>query len=294
MAYTIDRTGDANASHTKEGTTWRLPYVLEFTGAAEKDQARVANTAYATFAKYILQNQKKFRGYYWESFDVTGQKDAPGVFDCTVTYGPKGNQREERKNPTCSFSTTAQAEHMQVSYETVTRKAATGFDLRNYNKGINVTPEEVKGCDVMVPTWNHNIQVDLPATFVTASFCQTMYQKTGTVNDDSIWFFGERELLFLGINANSYWEMNEETEENELWYNMTFQFAGMPTVTKTFANGIGEVTKKGWDYAWAVNKIDAAITNSGGLYTFQTPAQINVERVYQATSFDVFNTLLSR
>ena len=294
MAYTLDRTGDATASKTKDGTTWRLPYLLQYTDAAEADQSIVTANAYATFARYVLSNQPIYRGFYWESLDVTGRKDAPGIFDCTATYSPKGNQREERKNPTCSFSTTAQSEHIQISYETVTRKAATGVTLRNFNKAINVTPDEIKGCDVMVPTWNHNITIDLPGSFVTSSFCQTMYQKTGTVNDAAIWFFGERELLFLGINANSYWQMNEKTEINELWYNMTFQFAGMPTVTKTFGNGIGEITKKGWDYAWAYTRLSPGVSSDSGIYTIQSPGQINVERVYNATSFDIFNTLLSR
>lgn len=295
MSYTLNKTGSATAQRNRQGgTTWTVPYKLFFADGQECDQEGVMAAAYRIFRQQIILQEPIYKGYYWDSFNVSGDTENPGVFNCSAVYSPKGNEREDRKKPTVTISTSAHSEHITHGNDLTTVYTRDGAPEINYHGAINVSTDGVEGCDILAPTWTHTISLDLPASAVTTTFLNDIYSKTGRVNKDPIWFFGKHELLFTGMIANSYWQENPLTEDLEQWYSLTFTFQGMPSV-RMGISGFGTVEKKGWDYFWVSSDVtEISLNNDGVKIPLKIPRQINVEEVYPETSFEIFNSLSKR
>lgn len=289
MAYRLDRTGDAQASRQrKAGTSWTVPYKLVFTDAGNADPAGVMNEAYAIFTRHIFSQARYFNGYAWETYNVTGSAEGPGIYTCTATYGPKGNERERRGKPTVSFSTAAESEHITSSLRTVSATNILGNPTIDWRGLINASAEEVRGCDVLRPKWRHSVTIELLGEFVNSRTFTNLYKYTGSVNDARIWFFNDGELLFTGVDGNSHWEVSEEDGEEVQWFTMTFNFLGSPT-TSIERNGY-TIYKGGWNYYWTTDLIEMSTIGEKQIPT-RKPIQINVEQVYQSKDFSVFNFL---
>ena len=202
--------------------------------------------------------------------NVTFAPTAHNVFEATVTYSQKENEQEQ---PQFSFNTAGATTHISHSIETVdTHEVHQGQGAPNFKNGINVTKDEVKGVDVVIPTLTFSETHKFDPTFVTTKFIKSLMENTGKTNTKKFREFEPGEVLFTGCDG-AY-------SEKRVAINYNF------TVSKNLKNlevaGVTPIEKKGHDYVWVFYQ-DGEDDYTGEI--IKGPRAIYVERIYEAFDF---------
>lgn len=283
MNYQIDKTGENSMTVNENDTSYEVKYRMVVTGVSGVLQE--ANV-YAIFRRFVILNAPVYRGFWWSNVRVQTDPAAFCVFDCTVTYSPRGNEREKRKLPKISGSNIGGTAHKKVSIAQVSANVNPSYagKLPDMGLGVNWQDGDFEGVDVDCPDDRFNIQIELPGSYFTSAFMYTMNRMVNTVNDAAFDRFGKGELRFLGMSYDSHEEENPETEEIEIWWSITLEFKVSPTVTVHY-DGIGDVVKEGWHYLWPLywTEVDDATKQEQKVL-----AAVYVNQMYAYADFSVF------
>jgi len=169
-----------------------------------------------------------------------------------------------------AFDTGGGTQHITQSVATVGRygpKAsaklggAIGFDGKN-----------VKGCDIVVPVYNFHEVHYFSDDDVTAAYKHTLFELTGTVNDDDFKGFSAGEVLFRGASGS-----RQGDDPSDLW-EITYRFAASPNEDDLEVGDISGIEKEGWQYLW-VQYADEADDDTQQLV--KKPVAAYVEKVYR-------------
>lgn len=209
---------------------------------------------------------------------------AKTVFDFNVVYAKKGtigtSQSETLQNikGTLNFSTKGGTTRITQSKETLQRigNVDLGVSPPNFRGLINYNGGIAQGVDIRTPVLHLSLATKIPSSFLTQQFLATFYTITGCVNSAAKWGFQSKCLLFCGVDGST---------DGQGKAAISFEFDYMPPFQGEITpfNG-ATVNKNGWDYIWTYFE-----NRSNNGKTIATPISLNVERVYDAVSFDCFN-----
>lgn len=302
LKYEIDETYGASCSYTQnDGDVWTVPFRINF---YDKNVECTVEAAWRLLFQYIRENKPKYNDHFWESIQIDEQESV-STYTASVKYSRKGDTREaEETNPNSperarlSWSTKGGTGKRAYSKETVRSEASSyagGYDAPNQHGGINVKNGTVEPIDIVAPAMHVTLTCKLPWYVVNDNFIRSFYDLTGTVNSDALWWFQPGELLFKGVNGDPEDKVNSETGSVMRWYNLNFEFEGMPNIGQFDERGdvppFGIVPKDGWDYLWILREDRKDPTDNK---VRSKPIACYVERVYDRKSFAVFDALLKR
>ncbi|MBR0239228.1 MAG: hypothetical protein IJQ39_14125 [Thermoguttaceae bacterium] len=302
LKYEIDETYGASCSYTQnDGDVWTVPFRINF---YDKNVESTVEAAWRLLFQYIRENKPKYNDHFWESIQIDEQESV-STYTASVKYSKKGDNREAEEtspnNPErarLSWSTKGGTGKRSYSKETVRSKASSyagGYDAPNQQGGINVKNGTVEPVDVVAPAMHVTLTCKLPWYVVNDNFIRSFYDLTGTVNSDALWWFQPGELLFKGVNGDPEDKVNAATGSVMRWYNLNFEFEGMPNIGQYDERGdvppFGIVPKDGWDYLWILREDRKDPTDNK---VRSKPIAVYVERVYDRKSFAVFDALLKR
>jgi len=172
-----------------------------------------------------------------------------------------------------SFDTGSATQHITQSIAT---KGIYPAGAKNYYGAIEYDGEQVKGVDIILPTFNWNETHHFSDNQLTSLFRNNLKTRVGCVNNAPFRGYAAAEVLFLGVSGTrndkkSRWELN-------------YKFSASPN-RSNFEVGSGSYAitvkfKAGWDYMWVKYKkaLDSKIV-------VQVPEAVYIERVYYATDF---------
>lgn len=183
-----------------------------------------------------------------------------------------------------SFKITAQTVHITQSLQTVHRRKpgdplaqGTAPDLKG---AIGVTDDEVKGCDIFVPSmqWSKSVQ----RATVTHEYLRTLRKLVGTTNDAEFYGYQTGTLLYLGCEPSTTQATLPDGSPVTVW-NLTHTFMEEPDIVLETIGNILIPRKKGHDYLWfSYGKTVPAGTNR----MIQPPEAAYVERVYEPANYE--------
>jgi hypothetical protein len=211
-----------------------------------------------------------------------------GAWEVTVHYDrkdPKGAGTNQ-----FSFDMVSGTQHITQSKETMDSQAPFNSPLPppDFQGGINVTDDNVEGCDVTSGKMEFTVTsialaADLPPDFLMqirtcAATAPANDRPFSILYRGQVLQFVEYELLFMGASGSyrgdGSWEFN-------------FKFSASATVqNQEIGSGASQIIialKRGWDYLWV--KYKKGKDNPSKVFAF-TPMAAYVERVYDATDFD--------
>ena len=203
---------------------------------------------------------------YFQSVDV--DPEGYSIWKITANYGPLDPDESQ-----FSFDTTGATAHITQALEQIDSDTAPGIATAPDFKGlINVTKDDVKGCDIVVPSYKFSETHKLAPASVDTAYKTTLRDLTGTVNDAAFRGFAAGEVLFTGATGS------QTTSEK---FSITYTFV----VVKNWSSediGPFTVTKKGHEFFWVRyhDKEDAAAK-----HLVQQPHSAYIERVYDEADF---------
>ncbi len=197
----------------------------------------------------------------------------PEVWDGTVRYTKKDKERPQTGEARTSFDTGGGTQHITQSIETVKSYALAGENAPDFKSAIGVTDDSVEGVDIALPVYNFTETHYLPIDFVSDSYRQLLFHKTGMYNNDSFKGFSAGEVLFMGASGSQ-----RGVEDWEI----TFRFAASQNRSDIKIGDIGPIAKRGWEYLWVryADDVDKDKKNY-----VKKPIAVYVEKVYYGTSF---------
>lgn len=188
---------------------------------------------------------------------------------------------------TVSIDTTGAAEHItQCNYiNNAGQTGGVGGQLGYPRPGtewpdmegaLNVEGDQVRGIDVTVPTFSFSETWTMPSQIVINSYLGTLYELTGTINNNKWRNFDTGEVLFLGART--------EITRGASSCAVTFQFQARPTKID-YSIGEGEnkivnIMKGGWDYQQITYD-----TRSEAGSTVKRPKCVYISSVYEGKDF---------
>lgn len=212
-------------------------------------------------------------------YDKTRIEEVPpdeSTFKVTVKYGiadtrgPKVAGDEMTK-----FSTTGEKTKVKSSITTTDSVAGDGETAFDFGGAIGVQENgRIDGVDIVVPSLSMVLTRVMANTDVTASFVDTLFSLTGSVNSASCVIYGKTfaagEVLFQGAEGNQ--------RGNDDW-EITFKFSCSPndSTYNPGPNFTDTLDKKGWDYVWWYPGTREDSTNSK---TVSKPVAAYAEQVY--------------
>lgn len=197
--------------------------------------------------------------------DVRVRQIAYNHFSVQVPYGERKNETGEW---TWDFDTTGGTVHITNSKDTI-GKFPTGAP--NCGGAINVTKEEVKGTDIVIPAMKVNVSYKHPLGWVTLAWAKTIHNITAMVNSTPMLTFAPGEVLFLGGRG---------TDGTTTEATLSYQFAMSANLSGETIGAIANVVKAGWDVAWIAYKDNTKTDGSGNTRRVKEPEYVYVERVY--------------
>ncbi|MDD5727554.1 MAG: hypothetical protein PHV59_03225 [Victivallales bacterium] len=111
--------------------------------------------------------------------------------------------------------------------------------------GIHLTEEGYKGVDVAKANPLETLDLTVKRSKVTPDYKRTLIKMVHTVNKERFKGWEPGEVLFVGANISRYGDED---------YNITFEFAISPNKKDIDLMGITIPEKKGWHYAWVIEK----------------------------------------
>ena len=200
--------------------------------------------------------------------NVTCRPVDHNVFEATVVYSAS---ELERLQSTFNFNTTGATTHINNSLGTVgSYELEAGRGIPDFNGGINVTRDEVRGLDVTIPTLNFTETHKYLPSIINTGFVRTLMGMTGTVNNTAFRGFAAGEVLFKGATGSYNDDLIAVTFNFECSANRTINVAGT------------SVDKPGHDYLWIYYE-QAEDDNANAVIS--KPRSAYVERVYPYADF---------
>ena len=189
------------------------------------------------------------------------------VFEATVSYT---NREFERQHGTFSFNTLGGTTHINHSLQTVSSTGLNNRTALDFQGGINVDGDEVKGLDVTIPSLEFTETHKFPPATVNTTFVRTIMNITGTVNSNEFRGFAAGEVLFKGATGSYNDSLVAVTYHYSCSANRKIVVAGT------------EVSKDGWDYMWIdYEKYEDTSTNE----VATRPRAVYIERIYPRLDF---------
>ena len=192
------------------------------------------------------------------------------VFEATVSYS---NREFERLHSTFSFNTLGGTTHINHSLETVeSYELIAGRKALDFQGGINVDGDQVKGVDVTIPSLVFTETHKYSPAIVAAGFVRNIMEVTGTVNSSVFRGFAPGEVLFKGATGSYNDSLIAVTFHFECSANRTIDVAGV------------NVDKPGHDYMWLdyENYEDTQTSEVAS-----RPRAAYVERIYPRADFNL-------
>ncbi len=177
---------------------------------------------------------------------------------------------------TFAFDTTGKTAHTTVSRVTLTKLKKDGAPALppapDFLGAIGVTNDDIKGVDVIVPSYSWTETHRKPISEVDDTYKMVLRDMTGQKNDDAFRGFFAGEVLFMGARGSI------RTGED---FEIAFSFASEREWTLEVI-GPFIVTKKGWDYFWVRY---ADVEDAAAKHLTQQPIAAYVEEVYEDADF---------
>lgn len=213
-------------------------------------------------------------GIYWmrTRLDVNGVGNR--YFDCTATYqtlvpkiNPSDPSTPDYVPGGLAWDTTGHTEHMTQALS----QTAYGDDGPDFENAINVSGDSVNGVDVVRPGMKYSETWILPVSVAAScAYVSSVYNLTGTVNQNQFRCFDPGECLFLG--ARGQWQGDQP------YVVVTYEFEARPNKTLFFSPYPAGVVfdKEGWEYIWIRYAPD--VSNNT---LIQKPVTVYKARVYE-------------
>ncbi|MCE5280347.1 MAG: hypothetical protein ABFD92_07895 [Planctomycetaceae bacterium] len=171
------------------------------------------------------------------------------------------------------FDTTGGTQHITQSKFTTMKFAPPGKVAPDFGGAIGVTKDSVDGCDITVPVYAFSETHVLADAAVTPQYKAILFALTGKVNDAMFKGLNPQECLFLGATGSK--------RGSGAW-EITYRFAGNPSVDGITIGDIVNVSKLGWEYLW-VRYQDVEDANAKSIV--KRPQAAYTEKVYDSANF---------
>lgn len=208
-----------------------------------------------------------------EAFEVTLHYESTG--DAGGGDEEQPDQQNDPMKRTRSFDTGGGTAHINAGFEE--RGFAQGAEVPPDMKcAIGVDGDSIAGTDVVVPQLTFTETYEVPASFVTSSYINTLAKLTGKTNSMAWRMFAQGEALFLGCSGQHTWD----NEKGDGPWVLSYKFAISRDRNPVNIGPIIGITKPGHDYLWAYYGTEVA-NNS----VFRTPKYVYCTRVYEREDF---------
>ena len=267
----------------KNGDTLTVEYLISGTA----DRVR----AYIEFCCYIQSRFRKREGLFLQTMDVEIKPNAYDFWTGKATWSTN-----DRERAIWSGSTQGDTINIKQSKNTVDWGPAwenlDAPDLAfivptpNFNRAINVDKDEVKGCEILIPKWEHNVKISYRGDLLSANYFSALHRMTGTVNNAPVWFFRKGEVLFKGADWTTKYE-RDHLGNLVQWFTFTFYFTAEPNVDiKVIDKGPrSTVHKEGQQYIWFYYETQK---DEKAKILVPKPTTAYVEQVYDYSDFSFF------
>lgn len=143
---------------------------------------------------------------------------------------------------------------------------------KDHKGSIGVTKDgDVEGTEIIIPALKFTVTYSHPLGVITLAKAFQLGDTAGVVNSDTFFTKPAGSFLFLGASGSDGTDAEAE---------ITYNFAYSKNLANDIISGITVTTKDGWDYGW----VYFADKNEAGKPVV-APVSVNVERVYDRTSF---------
>lgn len=190
------------------------------------------------------------------------------VWSVTVNYGELDPDESQ-----FTFDTTGATAHITQGKKNIIRlPGVANVVAPDFGGLINVEKDDVKGTDVVIPSYKFSETHKLNPALVSQGYKITLRDLTGTINVAGFRGFAAGEVLFLGASGSL------TTSEK---FTITYSFVVVKNWDKVKV-GPFTVTKKGHEFFWVsyYQKVDAAAK-----HLVTQPLAGYVEKVYDEAPF---------
>lgn len=159
----------------------------------------------------------------------------------TVQYGRFSRPQQEGDSPKITFDTGGGTIHVSHAISQVGAYKPTGLITIPSNGLVGVTNDGVEGVDIPSREFHWSETHILPISYVSHDYAKTLYELTGTVNNDAWRSYAAGEVLFKNASGSA-----KDADTCEI----TYSFAASPNLTNLSIGGVTVLSKQGWDYLW--------------------------------------------
>lgn len=160
------------------------------------------------------------------------------VWEATVTYSKLEYDREQ---PQYNFNTTGATTHISHALETPgSFECVPGLGTPDFKDAINVTKDDIKGIDVVIPTLTFSETHKFFPQLITTAFIRSLMKNTGKTNSKAFRLFQPGEVLFTGCSG-------QYADDRVA---ITYNFTCSENLTDIDIAGAVVSSKKGHDYMW--------------------------------------------
>jgi hypothetical protein len=230
-------------------------------------------------------------GDYFFNFDrYTARHLGNGYWEVEATYVCAGGGEQDNQDPnnigvaySLGFDSTGGTQRITQAIDERRFSAPGKPAAPDMKKAILVSGDSVEGCDIVVPVFEWNEDIEIPGGNITAPYVREVAKMTGKVNDAPFRGFPKGDVLFLGVSGQNQFNPNQASSYTDAQVaRISFRFAYKPT-QENFQFGTCTVTKKeGWEFIWATYE-DANIQG----VTLKQVAHVYVQRVYEYGDFSL-------
>lgn len=262
---------------------WLVPNMVSYKAAEEKG-LEIAPLDYAGHRRSRLDVRSL--GNKWYEIGATYGSIIPESED------PNNDSGGDPTANTISFDTTGGTEHitqaMRFDDQSGRQPVAgswtgikgqlghagpgLGATVPELEGAINVEGDQVKGVDKVVPLFNFTETWVFKASDVMADFIATIYELTGTINQNDWRIFKGGEVLFMGARG--------EISSRSASVAVTFVFQARPNVDGFKVGNIEVNGKLGWDQMSVMYE-----TSAGPATIIRKPQFVFINSIYEAKDF---------
>jgi hypothetical protein len=236
---------------------------LRYWVAGTADELEVQALVEATIPAFYV-------GLQFQNYSVEPVEDGYS-WDVEVKYGTA--PRKEPGQWSVSFDISGATAHITYSKENVDNVAPEGVVAPDFKGAINVTDEEVEGCDIEVGAMSYQETHIVAASYITAAYTGIVMSMVGRTNNAIFRDFAVGVMKFKGLSGSK--------RSGDDW-ELTFKWdVGRDEIDLPIGNsGIIVPLKRAWEYVWCRFK---KIKNANTL--IKQPSSAHVERVYDSGDF---------
>jgi hypothetical protein len=273
-----EETGSRTASVKRPGTRDETTCEVRFRCIGTTDDAVVHQQAYLFFGAnrtYNIEGQTLLVMSYdvthlgADAWEVTAHYESMGMDE---DGGGGGGGAPDAMKRSRSFDTGGATTHISCGFS----ERAYGNNPPDQQCAINADGEDVKGIDIVIPSFQWQEQYDIPSSLVTPAYMRTLADLTGCVNAEPFRSFAAGEVLFAGCSGTQQWD----SEKGDGPWGLSYKFVASVNVNNLTIGGINGITKGGHEYLWV--KFEDAVEGNALL---RKPKAVYVNAVYHLASF---------